>query len=293
MMARRVRHLVTAVVILVIVGVAIAFGPELWHRYGDRLFSSNRCSATVDAMSSDLTAEQANNAALIVAIAVSRGLPEQAMTIALATALQESDLRNLELGDLDSLGLFQQRPSQGWGTAEQVMDPYFATNAFYDALIRVDGWETMSVTEAAQAVQRSGFPEAYTDHEAEGRVWAQALSGQAGIDAVSCSLEASDFTFDPVAAFVTRTSDDYGSIVTTRVTSLGGGLMIVTLASTPSRRDALSAWAVAVAGEHSIIGVSSCGTDWTRERGEWEADAYSFGPSGCVPGEVDVILDIA
>jgi hypothetical protein len=172
------------------------------------------------------------------------------------------------------------------------MDPHFATNAFYDALIRVDGWETMSVTEAAQAVQRSGFPEAYSNHEAEGRVWAQALSGQADIDAVSCSLETPDFTFDPVAALVTRAKDDFGSNVTTRVTTLGDGLMIVTLGSTPSRRDSLAAWAVAVAGEQSIIGVSSCGTDWTRERGEWAVDAYSFGPSGCVPGEVDVILDV-
>lgn len=291
-MARRVRHLVTAVIVLVLTGVAIAFGPDLWNRYGDRLFSSNHCSATVDGQSNNLTAEQANNAALIVAVGTSRGLPEQALTIALSTSLQESDLRNLELGDRDSLGLFQQRPSQGWGTAGQVMDPYYATNAFYDALIHVDGWEAMSVTEAAQAVQRSGFPEAYSGHEVEGRMWVQALSGQAGIDAVSCSLDAIDLSADPVASLVARTWDDYGSSVTTRVTTMEDGLVAVALMAPPVRRDGLAAWAVAIAAEHTTVGVRSCGTDWTRDRGYWETDAYSFGPSDCVPDEIDIILKV-
>ena len=90
-----------------------------------------------------------------------RGLPARAASIALATAYQESKLRNLDHGDRDSLGLFQQRPSQGWGTAKQIQDPYYATNAFYDALVKIDGYQTMRITEAAQEVQRSGFPEAY------------------------------------------------------------------------------------------------------------------------------------
>ena len=104
-------------------------------------------------------------------------MPARAATIALATAYQESDLRNLEYGDRDSLGLFQQRPSQGWGTPDQILDPYYATNAFYDALAQVDGYESMPITEAAQEVQRSGFPEAYADHEQDARVLASALTG--------------------------------------------------------------------------------------------------------------------
>ena len=104
------------------------------------------------------TVEQAENAALITAISVRRGLPARAASIALATAYQESDLTNLEHGDRDSLGLFQQRPSQGWGTPEQILDPVYATNAFYDALAEVDGYESLEITEAAQEVQRSGFP---------------------------------------------------------------------------------------------------------------------------------------
>ncbi len=125
----------------------------------------------------DLSTEQAENATTIVAVAVRRGLPARAASIALATAYQESKLRNLDHGDRDSLGLFQQRPSQGWGTAEQIQDPYHAVNAFYDALVKVDGYQSMRITEAAQTVQRSGFPEAYADHEADGRALASALTG--------------------------------------------------------------------------------------------------------------------
>ncbi|NYI03446.1 cell wall-associated NlpC family hydrolase [Allostreptomyces psammosilenae] len=83
----------------------------------------------------------------------------------MATALQESSLRNLSYGDRDSLGLFQQRPSQGWGTAEQIQDPVYASTKFYEGLLAVDGWESMTLTQAAQAVQRSDFPDAYAKWE--------------------------------------------------------------------------------------------------------------------------------
>ena len=98
------------------------------------------CRATAAGHVVELDLEQASNAALIAAISVRRGMPARAATIALATAYQESDLRNLEYGDRDSLGLFQQRPSQGWGTREQVLDPDHSINAFYDALERIDGY---------------------------------------------------------------------------------------------------------------------------------------------------------
>ena len=135
------------------------------------------CTARVGDTVVELNTEQAENASLIAAIAVRRGLPARAVSIALATAYQESKLYNLKHGDRDSLGLFQQRPSQGWGSMTQVRDPYFATNAFYDALEKVDGYQQMRITEAAQRVQRSGFPEAYEDHAADGRALASALTG--------------------------------------------------------------------------------------------------------------------
>jgi hypothetical protein len=135
------------------------------------------CTAEVGDVRVELTREQAENAATIAAIGVRRGLPARAVSIALATAYQESKIRNLDYGDRDSLGIFQQRPSQGWGTEAQIQDVHYATNRFYDELETVDGYATMRITEAAQTVQRSGFPEAYEDHAEDGRVLASALTG--------------------------------------------------------------------------------------------------------------------
>ncbi len=108
--------------------------------------------------------EQLANARLIVDIGNKRRAPHQAQVIAVATALQESQLRNLRGGDRDSIGLFQQRPSQGWGTPEQLSDPAYQTQKFYDKLLRTRGWQTMRVTDAAQAVQVSAYPGAYAKH---------------------------------------------------------------------------------------------------------------------------------
>jgi hypothetical protein len=147
------------------------------------------CTATVEGHSVSLTLEQAENASIIAAVAERRGLPARAVTIAIATAYQESKLRNLDEGDRDSLGLFQQRPSQGWGSPTQVTDPYYATNAFYDALVSIDGYQDMEITDAAQQVQRSAFPNAYADHEEDGRAIASALSGYSRA-AFTCTVDA-------------------------------------------------------------------------------------------------------
>ena len=135
------------------------------------------CRADVGGHVVDLTTEQAQNATTISAVAVRRGLPARATSIALATAYQESKLRNLDHGDRDSVGLFQQRPSQGWGTAAQIQRPAYAANRFFDALEKVDGYQTMRITEAAQEVQRSGYPEAYEAHAEDARALASALTG--------------------------------------------------------------------------------------------------------------------
>ena len=144
------------------------------------------CTAVVRGHEVSLTTEQAENAALIVALSVRRGMPARAASIALATVYQESKIYNIDHGDRDSLGLFQQRPSQGWGTREQLLDPVYATNAFYDALVEIDGYQSMRITEAAQAVQRSAFPEAYADHEQDARTLASALSGETTGGRFSC-----------------------------------------------------------------------------------------------------------
>lgn len=133
-----------------------------------------------------LRAIQIAYAKLIDDVAVQRGLPGQATLVALMTALQESQLQNLGYGDRDSLGLFQQRPSAGWGTPQEILDPRYATEAFFGGskppappgLVDIDGWMSMSYTEAAQAVQVSAFPDAYARHEETAR----SIAAQAGID---------------------------------------------------------------------------------------------------------------
>ncbi|MFJ3797135.1 heavy metal transporter [Streptomyces sp. NPDC090088] len=136
-------------------------------------------SGRSDGESYQFTPEQAVNAATIAAVGTGRGMPERAVAIALATAIQESGLRNIEHGDRDSLGLFQQRSSQGWGTPKQILDPAYAAGMFYAHLAKVADYESLPLTVAAQRVQRSGYPEAYAKHETDATLLAAALTGQA------------------------------------------------------------------------------------------------------------------
>ncbi len=164
------------IALVVLAVVAVLAGYLVWDGVGP-LPDREGCEATVGDVTVTLSTEQAENAATIAAVGVARGLPARAVSIALATAFQESKLSNLDHGDRDSLGLFQQRPSQGWGTPAQVRDPVYAANAFYDGLVQVDGYRSMPITEAAQEVQRSAHPGAYEDHAEGARALASALTG--------------------------------------------------------------------------------------------------------------------
>jgi LysM repeat protein len=130
---------------------------------------------------STLTPEMTANARTIISVGRSLGVPDYGIVIAIATSLQESGLRNLPYGDLDSLGLFQQRPSAGWGTPSQLLDPSYATRLFFGGpsnpnkgntkgLLDISGWQSMTVTQAAQAVQHSAYPNAYAKWEATARL---------------------------------------------------------------------------------------------------------------------------
>ena len=174
--ARAVGCLVLAVVLLIGLGV----GAFLWLRsrgLTSPIPGQQRCVATASGNSVTLDLEQAHYASIVVGMSVKRGLPPRAASIAMATVYQETGIRNLNYGDLDSVGLFQQRPSQGWGSRKQLLDPYYATDKFYDALVKIDDWETTDITTVAQRIQNSSYPDAYRDHEADARVLASALTG--------------------------------------------------------------------------------------------------------------------
>src|SRR5579863_2836609 len=148
---RRLGRLVTALVVAgAAAGGAVAISSALAHK---KVTAACTIAPTSGARF-ELAPDQGQNAAIIAAVGRKMGLPDHAATVALATALQESQLRNLPYGDLDSVGLFQQRPSQGWGTRQQLLDPVYAATAFYTRLTQIPGWQSMSVTDAAQAVQQ-------------------------------------------------------------------------------------------------------------------------------------------
>jgi cell wall-associated NlpC family hydrolase len=140
-----------------------------------------------------LNTGQLGNARIIYAVGAGLGLPERAEIIAIATAMQESGLRNLPSGTADSLGLFQQRPSQGWGTVAQIMDPATAAHAFYSRLAGVRDWQELPVTVAAQAVQRSALPGAYARWQTLATRLAASFAGSTGADpADSCASLTAD-----------------------------------------------------------------------------------------------------
>ncbi|WP_417216501.1 hypothetical protein [Arthrobacter sp.] len=222
-----------------------------------------RCTAVVGPDQHQLDPDQAANAALIAAVAVKRGMPARAATIGIATAVQESKLRNIDYGDQagpDSRGLFQQRPSQGWGTQAQIMDPLYAANRFYQELESFD-YRTMPITEAAQKVQRSAFPEAYADHEPEGRAYASALTGYSPA-ALNCILRRPTAAGDP-AASAARLTAAYGTLpVTTGAHSL-------TVTASGTKGWSVAQWAVANAADQQIVSVSHSGLLWNRAEHQW------------------------
>jgi hypothetical protein len=176
---KSVKVTLTVVGLLLLLGVAVTAGVMLLR---PSAVAGPECTVPTAAANAstptvELTVVQLQHASTINAVGLSRSIPERGRIIAVATAYQESNLRNRPNGDRDSLGLFQQRPSQGWGTAEQIQDPIYASNKFYDALLEVPDWPDMSLTDAAQAVQYSAYPNAYAKWEPQATTLVQALSG--------------------------------------------------------------------------------------------------------------------
>ncbi|HEY4453568.1 MAG TPA: hypothetical protein VGN81_04580 [Pseudonocardiaceae bacterium] len=251
---------ITTVLVVVVAAVVVAVvfitnlkGPQL--PYCSVNASGSGENSTTSGSSSPhytFSAEQAGNAATIAAVGMKLGLPAHAVTIALATAWQESKLVNLTSGDRDSAGLFQQRPSQGWGTYDQVTDPVHAATAFYQHLTTESGWQDMPVTQAAQEVQHSATPDAYAQWEDESRAMASALTGetQAQLSCHNLSVAPSKQDIGTVA------QDEWG-------TSAVSG------AHDPAQGWALGSWLVAKATQLGVDSVTVGDHTWTAETGDW------------------------
>ena len=257
---RRPRALVAKVLVgvsacaLVVVGAIVAWAA--YHKVP--LPIDDRCTATVQGNTTTLDPDQAYYAALISGISVKRGLAPRAASIALATAYQESGLRNLDYGHADSVGLFQQRTSQDWGSIEEIMDPWYSATAFYKALVKVKGWEDGDLNDIAQAVQRSAHPQAYRKHVPKARTLASALTGQTPAS-FSCAVRSpGDADPEGMADYLKKT---YGKTVTIAATDAG---ITVTTKSTDV------AWSVAhaaIAGtqRYGLAGVTVGKWGWTHD----------------------------
>jgi hypothetical protein len=277
----RRRRWVAPVTILVVLGIVAGSFYAVWTKLRSELFSPS-CTATASGSSVTFSPEQVANAALVAAISDKRGLPPRAASIAIATAIQESKLRNLAYGDRDSVGLFQQRPSMKvWGTREQILDPVHATNAFYDALVKIDGYESMPITEVAQLVQKSAYPDAYADHEQEGRILASTLRGQSPAGFV-CQLRPAEGA-SPVATVAADLNSQLGVTATVE----GSTLRI----DAPSDQLAWAAgqWAVARAEAYGVNRVQVGDRAWSRGTGG-SADSWSTGESAPTPRTVTIQL---
>ncbi|GIH69284.1 hypothetical protein [Sphaerimonospora thailandensis] len=209
----------------------------------------------------DLDIEQTQIAATIAAVAARRRLPERALQIAYVTAIQESKLANLPYGDRDSVGVFQQRPSQGWGTSDELQDPVYATRKFFAALEKVSRYRNLPLHDAAQAVQRSADGSAYAQHEPAARILAAAFTGRVP-RAVHCWYPppADSVKARPAAArkqLLRALGDD----------------------SSPKRGWLIAAWYVAHAQKYGLRQVRYDGVAWTAAAGHdgWLKDAKGGG----------------
>lgn len=212
-----------------------------------------------------LDPDQMANASTIAAVGIQRGVPDHAVTIALATAMQESKLQNLEGGDRDSIGLFQQRPSQDWGTPDQIMDPRYSAGAFYRALMKIKGWETMSVAEAAQAVQKSADGSLYARWEDKARILAAALTGEES-GAVGCTItdKPAQRGTAAVNAIVTDLNGDWG----TQSATADGGTVSVAVGDVKTGWQ-YAHWLVAHAANQGIQRVRYGDQVWTTSSSDW------------------------
>jgi hypothetical protein len=220
-----------------------------------------RCEVTAATGTYSLDLDQAANATTIAGVSRRMGLPDHAVTIAIEAALQESGLHNLDYGDRDSVGLFQQRPSQGWGTRAEILDTRYAAHMFLLHLVRVPNWATRAVDDAAQSVQHSAAPDAYAKWESVARATAAALTGERAAG-LGCQFPTPQHLGLSAVHAAVRT--EWGTDPLGRPVATKRGWMIAT-------------WLVGNARRLGIQSVTLFGQRWRSTSQHWERDA-STGP---------------
>jgi hypothetical protein len=229
----------------------------------------------------ELTPGQAAIAATIAGVASRRDLPARAVAIAYATALQESKLANLHYGDLDSVGVFQQRPSQGWGSARQLENPVYATDKFFDALTAVPNYQQLPIYVAAQDVQHSADGQAYDQYAAVGTAMATAFTG-ANPHAVWC-MYADPAARPSLAAAGGAMTSAFGLAAQ----PVGAGKVMSVQVGSAGQGWAVAAWLVSNAAAYGISSVQYQGLEWLgfTGPGRWTPAGATRSPAATVSVE--------
>jgi len=262
------------IVVLAVLGVYVAF------RSVAPLLRGSSCTAAGDGEDISLDTAQAGIAATIAGVAQRDALPPRAVTIAYAAALQESKLQDLTYGDRDSVGVFQQRPSQGWGKRSNLENPEFATSKFFGALAKVPGYRRIPVYQAAQDVQHSADGFAYQQYQPLAEHMTAAFTGQ-DPHAVWCWYSPGIRGTARVAAARVELAATFGP-QTTRATADPG---LIVLAGGVRQGWAMAAWLVSHAQQYQIDDVSYAGYQWTAANG---TRGWSRTVSPAPPGTVEV-----
>lgn len=279
------RPLIVLTVIVVLLAVAGYAAYTAYQRFVVQVLTVPGCRAGTGDNAIALDFDQAANAATIAGVAVHQQLSSRALTVAYATAFQESKLENLSYGDRDSVGIFQQRPSEGWGTVAQLQDPAFAARAFFRVLVKVPNYEKIPVYEAAQAVQKSAYGYAYQQYAQTGAQLAAYYTSaphavtcwynpatQAANQGVSTKLD--------LNGAVKGLEDAFGKPgqgqVLTGITRAGSGELATATVRTATRGGwAAADWLVTNASSYGITQISYAGYRWTAGLTEtsWQADS--------------------
>jgi hypothetical protein len=246
------------------------------------------CQAGSGAQALSLDTDQAGIAATIAGVAARHRLPRQAVTIAYAAALQESQMHNLDYGDRDSVGIFQQRPSQGWGPASELIDPVYATTRFFAALVRVPGYTKLPVDAAAQAVQHSADGSAYQQYAQVAGQLAGYFTGAAP-HAVSCWYTPAGRADLAGAARALARTFGGGNGVVVRITTVRSGQKDPSVAAVRVQRASgwtVASWLVAHSEQYQIRDVRYAGYAWNAADGTmgWQRERGAKGPGGIVAG---------
>jgi hypothetical protein len=256
--SRRVKRATRATLVLALL---LSVGGYIALRHSVPVLEPSSCSAETSGPSVSLNVGQAGIAATIAGVAQHQQMPRRAVTIAYATALQESKLTDLRAGDLDSVGVFQQRPSMGWGPASKIEDPVYATTRFFAALTKVPRYERLPVYRAAQAVQRSADGYAYNQYAGVATKMSRAFTGELP-HAVWCWYP-NPLGRTRLTAANTALARAFGPLPG----HLTGDPTQEIRVGKPSAGWAVAAWLVSHAGAYGIRHVSYLGYLWQAGRG--------------------------